>query len=81
MVTGPQGESVIYSYPFPPITSVPGYGEWPCGAVLQSGSSTFWCTRERAHEGRHESGGPTGQMYASWPRPTAEVTFADGARQ
>ncbi len=81
MVTGPQEGSVIYRRPYSLISSVPGPGEWPCGAGLQSGSSAFWCTRERAHEGRHEAGGATGQMYASWPRPTAEVTFADGARQ
>ncbi len=74
--------SAVYHSPYPRMTSTAGEQESLCEAQMEFGPTVFYCTRERAHDGRHEAGMRGGEMMvASWPRPTAEVTFSDGAKE
>ncbi len=76
-----QEPSAVYRFPYPRMTSTAPVGERTCEAQMEFGPTIFECTREPAHDGRHEAGGVDGEMVASWPRPTAEVTFSDGAKE
>jgi len=76
-----QEPSAVYRFPYPRMTSHAEDGQPACDAEMEFEASVFYCTREQAHEGRHEAGGLDQKMRASWPRPTAEVTFSDGAKE
>ncbi len=77
-----QEPSAVYHSPYPRMTSHAEDGQPACDAEMEFGADLFYCTREQAHDGRHEAGMRGGEMMvASWPRPTAEVTFSDGAKE
>ncbi len=77
MVTEAVEGSILYGFPYPIMTHP--WTDTPCGAALEAGAGCYLCTKERGHDGRHEASGSTGEIYASWPRPRASVTFSDGA--
>lgn len=67
-------ELTRYPRPWPSMTDEATGGERLCGAL----HSSFGCTRKRGHGGRHEAGGPRGQMVASWPAEDGACPCADG---
>jgi hypothetical protein len=53
-----------YPEPRPPVTDKAG----DSGPFCPARRDGFGCTRPQGHQGRHEAGGLSGRMYASWPQ-------------
>jgi hypothetical protein len=61
----PGGGGVVlthYEEPWPTATDEAADDETICPALRDG----YGCTRREGHEGRHEAGGFSGRMYASW---------------
>lgn len=63
-------EVTRYRAPLPLVADHRDFDGDSCDATAENDAADLWpwnCTRAKGHEGRHEAGGPRGQMYASWP--------------